>query len=348
MVLSDPDVGATQCNTAWTLGSRGPLDQGLRAVWNGDGYRAARRAMADHLTTSDAIDGLCRPVCPRRQRGTMTESRLRLLQGREAFVRNQTLVFEDIRARRDEVRGTPLTVSVVSSTYCNYDCVMCDFGRTPRRDLPDVVWDEIMEMLPGMRELNLLGGEPLADPRVVRFLESDLDLDVRVNLTTNGSLLRGKLIDRVARAPLGDVTVSINAGDAATYERVERGVALDVVLGNVDALLAARAREGRSFSLALGFVVQPAASASIVAFGDLARVRGVGIRLLPLSPTTPGGLGDSFYESKDDVARVLADLGRFSSWASTMAPEWLDEIEATSRAIQLEAQGRSRHRLPLL
>jgi hypothetical protein len=82
--------------------------------------------------------------------------------GSERFVRNQTLMAEDIAQGREVARCRPLYIAMGASTYCNYDCVMCVHGRTPRIDLRDAVWEELYEFLPTARSLTLLGGEPLA------------------------------------------------------------------------------------------------------------------------------------------------------------------------------------------
>jgi MoaA/NifB/PqqE/SkfB family radical SAM enzyme len=338
-VVVDPDGLARQCCSDWTVGARGNLhEQPLQAVWNGEGYRMARRVMG-----GGALRALCNPICPRLYDGKFAERELALVPGAEPFVANQRLLHEDIAARREEVRGKPLYIAVCPSTYCNYDCIMCLCGRTPRRDLPESIWDDLLGMLPSLHVLTLLGGEPLANPLAMQFLRAwdrTRYPDAAVSVITNGSLLTAAVLAHLERCRFDSVTVSLNAGTPEVYEAVQRGIALESVLANLDALRAFRARQGAEFPIILSFVVQPANHATLLAFGALARERGLRIRLLPLNPRGPEGL--DFYDDADQVARIQASLRAMAEWAERAAPEFLREIHGTRTAIGAEA-ARRRH-----
>jgi MoaA/NifB/PqqE/SkfB family radical SAM enzyme len=255
---------------------------------------------------------------------------------------NQRIMAEDIAARREVVRCRPVHMSLCPSTYCNYDCIMCDYGRTPRRELPATIWAELPELLPTLRELTLQGGEPLASQDVVRFLK-DLDLgrhpDVRVNLITNGSLLTEGLLRHLGRCSFGEVTVSLNAGTAEVYEAVQRGAPFDAVLANVDALVGFRDAHPRPFNVALGFVVQPENAHTLVAFADIAAARGLPIQLRPLAPDTPDGLAAKLYGDPDAVAGVLAHLDHLKAHIVGARPAWAAQVDGIRHAIAAEALG---------
>jgi pyruvate-formate lyase-activating enzyme len=342
-----------QCEKSWTIGDRGSLaSASLVDVWNGEGYRSARRVMGAHV-----LDALCQPVCPCRRDGRFSEGSFRIVEGSPAFVENQRLMAEDIAARREIVRCLPVHMSLCPSTYCNYDCIMCDYGRTPRRDLPDTIWAELPGFLPTLRELTLHGGEPLASHEVVRFLR-DLDParypDLRVNLITNGSLLTEGLLRHLGRCAFGEVTVSLNAGTAEVYQAVQRGAPFDAVLTAVDALVRFRDAHPRRFNIALGFVVQPENAHTLVAFAELAVLRGLPIRLRPLASATPDGLAAKFYGDPDAVAAVLSHLDRLRAFVAVAQPAWAPQVDVMCRAISAQAQGGVRargaaqHRLPLV
>jgi len=334
----DPDGRVRQCCADWTVGERGNLHQSsLLEVWNGEGYRMARRVMS-----GTALGTLCNAICPRLYDAKFAESELSIVPGAEPFVRNQQLLIEDIAARREIVRAKPLYVAVCPSTYCNYDCIMCLHGRSPRRDLPESIWDDLLSMLPTLRVLTLLGGEPLANPLAMRFLRAwdrTKYPDAAVSLVTNGSLLGPSVLAQLEHCHFGSVTVSLNAGNADIYAQVQRGLALDEVLANVDALVEARRRQRASFPIVLSFVVQPANHATLVAFAEIARARGLPIRLMPLSPRGPEGL--DFYDDADEVARILESVDAMAAWAQQAAPEYGREIHGTRTAIATEAAGRS-------
>jgi sulfatase maturation enzyme AslB (radical SAM superfamily) len=342
MMQLDPGGEVTQCCPDWSPGSRG--DRRRRTfmeIWNDEPYRAARRAMKH-----GPIESLCDAVCPRLYDGQLAEGRTPPpTHGSEAFRRNQALLAADLAEGREEVRCRPTTLGLAASTYCNYDCIMCDHGRTPRRDLPDDVWDELPRFMPTLQTLVLSGGEPLASPRVMRFLrEFDQERwpDVGVSLTTNGSLLTEAVLRQLERCTFADVSVSLNAGTAEAYEQVERGLPLEVVLQNLDALVAYRARRRRPFQLRTSFVVQPANAHTLVDFGELTAARGIGVRLLPL--TVARGSALDFYADPDAVARVLEHLDRFAAWAAAVRPGWSAEIGAVRSAIENTHRGAAAQR----
>ncbi|MCM2334647.1 MAG: radical SAM protein [Anaeromyxobacteraceae bacterium] len=339
MEVVDPDGRVRQCCSTWTRGHRASVVEGsLRELWNGPGYRAARRQLA-----SGRPEPLCLPICSRLHDGRLAEARFAIQEGTAPFVANQLLLAEDLAERREVLRGLPLHLAICPSTACNYDCIMCELGRSPVRVLPDAVWEELPELMPTLRSLTLLGGEPLAHPRTMRFLR-EFDVarwpDCAVDFVTNGSLLDEAALRSMARCTLGDVTVSLNAGTAEVYERVQRGAAFSTVLGNLDALLRFRAGHHRWFGVTLSFVVQPASSGTLRAFGELAHVRGLRIRLMAMNPE--GIAGIDFYLDEEKVRAVVADLDAFEGWAAPLRPEWLGEIRAARAAVLEEAARRRR------
>jgi MoaA/NifB/PqqE/SkfB family radical SAM enzyme len=335
--IVDPNGKVRQCCSTWTAGDRGVvLGSTMLEVWNGPGYQHARRVMA-----TGTVGELCLPICSRLHDRKFEEKRLRIQSGSDVFVKNQLLLADEIAQRKEVLTALPLRLAICPSTYCNYNCIMCDHGRSPRRDLPESIWDELPRFLPTLQSLTLLGGEPLANPHTWRFLRSfDVEKypDAALDLVTNGSLLTEHALKQIQRCALGDVTISFNAGTAEAYERVQRGVALEQVLANLDALI--RFRESRPwwFGVTLSFVIQPAAAHTLIAFGEIAHARDLRIRLMALNPEHHEGL--DFYEDPDEVARVLEHVDRFIAWAAEVRPEWLPEVRAARTAVVEEAASR--------
>ena len=334
--ITDPREAARQCCADWTADKLGDVGNStLLELWNGAGFVAARQAMAA------GVGQKCLAVCPRLHDGQEHERRLQIIGGSERFVRNQLRIAEDIALRRSETTAMPLFLTLCPSTFCNASCVMCLHWREPRQDLPERVWDELPEFFPTLVRLTLLGGEPLANPRVWQLLrEADLDKypDFSVDLITNGGLLNEGALRQIRGAALGGVTVSLNAGTAEAYERVQRGLQFEQVIGNLDALLRFREAHPRWFGVSVSCVVQPLTIDSLVAFGEIARARNLHIRLLPL--TVPKIPELDFYGSPEQVRLVVAGLDRFEAWARGVNPSWVREIESARRAVLAEHAGR--------
>jgi molybdenum cofactor biosynthesis enzyme MoaA len=106
---------------------------------------------------------------------------------------------------------------------------------------------------------------------------------VRVALTTNGSYLTPRELERLADVRFEHVTVSLNAASAETYARVNRGLPLARVRENLDALLAGRARDGSPESISYSMVILRENLHEIADFAALAEGDGVGVRfMLPM------------------------------------------------------------------
>lgn len=330
----DPDGLVRQCCADWTAGDRGSLrERSLAAVWNGPGYRQARKVMS-----GADLSSLCHEICPRLYDAKFGESELAMIDGADRFVDNQRMLFDDIAARREVVRASPLYIAVCPSTYCNYDCIMCLHGRTPRRDLPESIWEELVAMLPTLRVLTLLGGEPLANPAAMQFLrgwDRAQYPDAAVSIVTNGSLLGTNVLHQLERCNFANVTISLNAGDAETHARVQRGSDLADVLANLDALIELRRAQRADFPIVLSFVVQSANHHNLIEFGEIARSRGLPIRLMPLSPEGVEEL--DFYGDADQVARILESLDAMRRWADAAAPQFAGEIHGTRSAVANKA-----------
>jgi pyruvate-formate lyase-activating enzyme len=337
MEIVDPDGNVRQCCADWTLGVRGSITHAtLAEVWNGPGYRRARRIMS-----GADLAPLCSAICSRLYDRKFAESELRIQNGSKPFVDNQLLMAEEIAARREEMRARPLHLAICPSTYCNYDCIMCVYGRTPRRDLPESIWEELPEYLPTLRSLTLLGGEPLANPKTMELLRQfDVEKypDVAIDLITNGSLLTEKALSYLGRCTFGSLMISLNAGTPETYERVQRGLSLAAVLDNLDALIRFRAAHHRWFGIALSFVAQPAAIDTLIDFAEIARTRNLPVRVMALNVGHVPEL--DFYLDGDRVAHVLRRLDEFIDYCRRLREDWLPEAHSARDAVVQEAAHR--------
>lgn len=305
----------TPCAGGWPLpeatdGCVSWHGSGLLDAWNSAGMRAFRRAIA----RGRPLD-TCKADCPAFHGGPQSAV--------PSFRAPATRVFHDnvVRNVREMLDGAevlssrPQTISFSPTLQCPNHCRMCDIhkvrefmGNGPEmRDMPDRLFDELLELLPTTRVLALTGGEPLMSRKMrelLRRFTADAHPDGAVTITTNGLLLGPPVLRDLARTPIRLFYVSLNAADDATYERVSGGTrhGFTRVLANVRRLLdAAPSMAGRP-RVVLSFVVQRSNRAQLPAFLDVALRLGTGVRLLPIERDR---MGESIFTEESLVRDVL-------------------------------------------
>jgi MoaA/NifB/PqqE/SkfB family radical SAM enzyme len=323
-----------QCGGNWSAKQMGNVkDNTLMEIWNGQPFQQARRMMGQK-----AVAGLCKPICTRLYDGVANEKRFKIQAGSEAFVRNQLLLAEEIAERKEVLTGMPQHMTLCPSSYCNYNCVFCDYGQRDRVDIPERIWDELPLFLPTLKTLTLLGGEPFASPRVWDFLttfDTEKFPDVRLDIFTNGALMTEKALRRVKSSALGEITISLNAGSPEVYETVERGTAsLGQVMQNVDALIRFRDDYQVWFGITLSLIVMRENAHTLIQFGQLALERNLHIRLVGLLIARPQDEPYNFYKTPDDVRHVIAHLDQFIEWAKSVGrPDYAKQGIASRDAV---------------
>ncbi len=122
----------------------------------------------------------------------------------------------------DRVRALPLLITYITDG-CNSRCVTCDIWKVPRRNMPLALAERLAAEFPrlGVRNVVLSGGEAMQHPDWPRIAALFRAAGARVNLLTNGLLLK-----KQAQAVINHIdqlTVSIDGGTPATYHAI-RGV----------------------------------------------------------------------------------------------------------------------------
>ena len=124
--------------------------------------------------------------------------------------------------------GRPLRDLRISVTdRCNFRCTYCmprEVFDANYRFLPHeaiLSFEEIARLARafvglGVEKIRLTGGEPLVRRDLHELVSLLKELDVEITLTTNGSLL-AKQAEKLARAGLNRVTVSLDSLDDATF-----------------------------------------------------------------------------------------------------------------------------------
>jgi len=91
-------------------------------------------------------------------------------------------------------------------------------------------------VLNGVEFFNIGWGEPLLYPHIFPLLEYCKNAWLMVEMTTNGSLLSTKNIQRLEESGLHFIQVSLDGACKNTYEKIRIGARFDVLLWNLQAL----------------------------------------------------------------------------------------------------------------
>jgi molybdenum cofactor biosynthesis enzyme MoaA len=249
----------------------------LDRLWNSGVFRTFRKAML-----AGERPRTCRDTCPALAGGTDRLDRMTIKGGPAALVENQIRCIRAMIEGRVEVAHAPTRVNVAATTFCNYDCLMCDCGRkgTLKDQRTPEFYRKLKPWIGGAELIEASGGEPLASPNYRKFVAGMAASDLPANLlvTTNGSLLTPAWLATLPRIPFALICISLNAATAGTYLAVNRGATWKTIRRNIDELL--RLRRGGRFNGAIlySMVILRRNLHEIRAFAEMAVRDGVNVR----------------------------------------------------------------------
>ncbi|HJK93627.1 MAG TPA: radical SAM protein [Polyangiaceae bacterium LLY-WYZ-15_(1-7)] len=109
-------------------------------------------------------------------------------------------------------------MDIALSEYCNLKCQMC---RRPSETLfMDADWcKQVMSEAAavGVETISFSGGEPFVHPKIIPLLEHAFSLGVKVQMVTNGTLVKEKHLELLSQ--LDCLTISVDGTEAA-HDRI--------------------------------------------------------------------------------------------------------------------------------
>ena len=148
--------------------------------------------------------------------------------------------------------GTPVFAQVEITTHCNLECPMCPRNspvsgprQRPLRDKPGHMspgkFKDIVDRFPGLLDICLNGlGEPLLNPELGKMVEYCRKKHIRSGFITNGTLLDAAKTETLIHAGLDDITVSVDAADRKSFERIRKGADFEKVTRNIASCIETR------------------------------------------------------------------------------------------------------------
>lgn len=203
----------------------------------------------------------------------------------------------------------PLYVKIKLTWRCNLHCQMCNYWRQERRnalspELLRATIDELAEL--GCGKVHLSGGEPLLREDLFEHIEYMVAKGMRVNLTTNGTLLTREKAEQLAASGVKSISVSIDSPEARIHDRIRAKGAWKKTIKGLRNLRRAIRKARAKAKIRLNTVVSRTNYESLAALPELAHeVEANHLTLIPVD---------------DPEGRLLLNKRRIRDYNERIAP----------------------------
>ncbi|HOG82730.1 MAG TPA: radical SAM protein [Smithellaceae bacterium] len=183
------------------------------------------------------------------------------------------------RAREARQGGIPYPrMAIIYPNYfCNYECVGCEYSNMNRRENRHMDFPRLSKLLEELRNMGVDslefcgGGEPTLYRQLDNIITYGRQLGFSIGLLTNGSHVRGKLAQTIARE-LSYVRISLDAATANTYTLTKRpaGADFNTIITQIRNLIRLRHQAKSQLLISIKFLVSKMNRHDIPAVFDLA------------------------------------------------------------------------------
>lgn len=300
-------------------------DQPLREIWNGERAEALRDALRGWDLTVACV------AC-----------RYHLERGRL----DPVAAVYDVHELASPEPRLPVTMQFALGNRCNLGCVMCNAelssrlrvqaGLAPVEDrYNDSFFEELAPMLQDLQLAKFQGGEPFLIPahRRVWELLAALPQPPRVLVTTNGTVWNDTVEMVLDRFDV-DVSISVDAATAATYEGIRVGSDWNILMDNVDRF--DRAAQASGGSLHVSFCLMDRNWHELPAFLSWAERFGV-----PASVNLVTDAGLALHDLSSERLREVARIWRSDPASRSLelnAGVWATQMAQLDAVLALRAQ----------
>jgi MoaA/NifB/PqqE/SkfB family radical SAM enzyme len=208
----------------------------------------------------------------------------------------------------------PSQVIVDATEVCNLACIHCphpEFKKSEHYDaryldvdMHHKMVDEVMQYGQGRTQYirYTSNGEPLVHPRIYDMLDYAVkNSGVYVALTTNGTILNERRIEKLFASGLHVVDVSIDALVPETYTRIRVNGDLNVTRQNVLRLLEMKRGMGAETRIVVSFVEQPGNAGEVLGFEKYWKEQGADFVVIRRLHSSAGGvatIAEKMHESQ--------------------------------------------------
>ncbi len=151
-----------------------------------------------------------------------------------------------IRWKRPDVTSCmPTTIHLETTTKCNLSCIMCprtNLSTHPTLQDPNR-WNRVLSLeeyktilrqFDRLQSIRLHGlGEPLTNPNLSEMVSLASSRKIKVDFTTNATLLTSTMSSDLIKSGLSHLTVSLDGATPETYETIRVGACFETVIENL-------------------------------------------------------------------------------------------------------------------
>lgn len=236
-------------------------------------------------------------------------------------------------------------VKIKLTSRCNLRCRMCRYWRTETETTLDTdrwrgVLDELVTL--GCQKVHFSGGEVFLRPDFLDLVEHASGLGLKVNMTTNGTLLTRERIHRLLRARPNSLSLSLDGPRPRIHDGV-RGIpgSFRRTVGTIRRLREAGRRHGRSPRLRLNFVLMRANYRFLPEMVSLAADLGV-TELHPMPVDEKGERRNRLSRGQirrfnEEIAPRALELRRLHGFSTR--PELVYPFGVSEEDVRLSAEG---------
>lgn len=179
----------------------------------------------------------------------------------------------------------PLFVKLKLTWNCNLRCLMCNHWRERVSDMSVDFFKKVVTELSalGCKRIHLSGGEPLLYPQIFELMEHIRKENIKLTMTTNGTLINGENAQRIADLQVSNINISLDSPFSCVHDQV-RGIknAFRRTLRGIELL-----KKYHQAKLQINMVVNPLNYTSVAELPDLAYDLGAhSICLIPVKIRT--------------------------------------------------------------
>jgi len=197
----------------------------------------------------------------------------------------------------------PSQIIVDVTEVCNLGCIHCPHPEFKQSEhyaaryidvaIHNKMVDEVRQYGQGHTQYirYTSNGEPLVHPDIYDMLDYAVkNSGVFVTLTTNGTIMNEKRIEKLLASGLHMVDISIDAFLPETYAEIRRGGNLEITRANVLKLMEIKKRIGATTRIVVSFVEQPQNTDEVADFENYWKQQGVDFVVIRRLHSAAGGV----------------------------------------------------------